>query len=344
MIGRTLAGTNIIDQIGQGGMATVYKAYDPKTDRYVAIKILPEHFAKDETFLIRFENEARAIAKLEHIHILPIFSYGEEDGIMYMVMRYMDTGTLADLIKQGALSFKEASKLLKQIASALDYAHSHNIIHRDIKPSNVLIDNLGNAYLTDFGIAKIVEGQTQGLTGTGLIGTPQYMSPEQCRGEKELTPASDQYSLGIVLYEMVTGKTPYQADTPLAVIYMHVNSEPLTPPSQLRPNLTDAVEQVILKAMANDPADRFPTCGALAEAFAEAVNRSDTVAAITRKTIIPKTPETVQSKDDAQTTVVKPEKTGGRRLSAPVLFIATVGMIAFIIAAAILLQSANSNS
>jgi len=280
MIGQTLGGYTIINQIGIGGMATVYKAYDPNTERYVAIKILPEYYSKDPMFYERFRREARAIAGLEHIHILPVHAYGEENGIAYIVMRYLDTGTLADRVRRGPLPLREASRLLSQIASALDRAHAHDILHRDVKPSNILVDDDGNAYLTDFGIAKMVEGATPDLTGTGIIGTPQYMSPEQCMGEKNLTPASDVYSLGLVLYEMVTGKIPFQAETPLAVIHMQINN-PLPPPRRLRPDLPEAAELVILKALAKDPEQRYQSCGALANAFAQAVSGVATVAAST---------------------------------------------------------------
>jgi serine/threonine protein kinase/Tol biopolymer transport system component len=270
MIGRTLGNFRIVEQAGMGGMATVYKAYDASTDRYVAIKTLPQQYSKDPNFRARFEIEARAIARLEHIHILPIFAYGEEDGIVYMAMRYMDTGTLTDLIRQARPDLQETSRLLKQIAGAVDYAHDNGVLHRDIKPSNILVDSQRNAFLTDFGIAKIVEG-TLDLTGTGILGTPQYMSPEQCRGEKDLPPASDQYALGVVLYEMVTGRTPYQAETPLAVIQKQILGEPLPPPSSLRPDLPDDVEKVILKALAREPQERFPACLKMAEAFEKAI-------------------------------------------------------------------------
>ncbi len=268
MIGRTLGNYRIVEQIGIGGMATVYKAYDPDTDRYVAIKILPEHFSRDPTFRKRFQREAKAIAKLEHIHILPIFSYGEEDGIVYMAMRYLQAGTLTERIKQGPLPLIEAARLLSQIASALDYAHAHGVLHRDVKPGNILLDEQNNAFLTDFGIAKMVEA-TVDLTQGGILGTPAYMSPEQCEGVKELTPASDIYSLGVILYEMVTGRTPFRAETPAALIHMHL-FDPLPPPQQLRPNLPETAQQVILKALAKEPASRYPTCGAMAAAFTQA--------------------------------------------------------------------------
>ncbi|MBN1992372.1 MAG: protein kinase [Anaerolineae bacterium] len=269
MIGRNLGNYRLIEQIGIGGMATVYKAYDPDTDRYVAVKILPEHFSQDPKFRQRFEREAKAIAKLEHIHILPLFTYGEDNGIAYMVMRYLEAGSLTDRMKKGALSLTEASRLLSQIAAALDYAHAHGVLHRDVKPSNVLLDSSGNAFLMDFGIAKMV-ASTLDLTGGGILGTPAYMSPEQCRGNTELTPASDQYSLGIILYEMVTGRPPFQAETPIALIHMQLN-DPLPLPRQVRPELSEEIERVVLKALTKDPNLRFRTCGDMVAAFARAV-------------------------------------------------------------------------
>ncbi len=269
MIGRTLDNYRIVEQIGIGGMATVYKAYDPGADRYVAIKILPERFSQEPTFRERFQREAKAIAKLEHIHILPLFTYGEAEGIAYMAMRYLPAGSLTDRIKQGLLPLAEASRLLGHIAAALDYAHTHGVLHRDVKPSNVLLDANRNAFLADFGIAKMVEA-TLDLTGGGILGTPAYMSPEQCQGSQKLTPASDQYSLGIILYEMVTGRPPFQAETPIALIHMQLN-DPLPPPRQLRPDLPEDAQRVILKALTKEPKYRYSSCGAMAAAFTQAI-------------------------------------------------------------------------
>ncbi|MFN2284662.1 MAG: serine/threonine-protein kinase, partial [Anaerolineae bacterium] len=183
-IGKTLGNYRLVDQIGQGGMATVFKAYQPSMDRYVAVKILPSHFTQDATFVARFTQEARVLARLEHPHILPVYDYGEQEGITYLVMRYIEAGTLHDLIAQrGTLSLREIVRLMGQVGHALGYAHDQGVIHRDIKPSNVLIDPQGNAFLTDFGIAKIVAG-TANYTGTGaVIGTPAYMAPEQGLGK-----------------------------------------------------------------------------------------------------------------------------------------------------------------
>lgn len=283
MIGKTLGGYRIIEQIGLGGMATVYKAYDPGTDRYVAVKVLPQQYAQDTEFQARFQQEAKAIAHLEHLHILPVFAFGEQDGTTFMVMRYMDAGTLGDVIKRKQLTFEEITRFLSQLASALDYAHDNGIVHRDVKPSNVLVDRQGNVFLTDFGIAKILEGGMK-LTGTGsVIGTPQYMAPEQLEPGSEVSRASDQYALGVILYEMATGQTPYQAVTPWAIIAMHQRREPMALPRALNPNLPEAAEQVILKALAHEPGQRFESCSALAAAFQQAVQDAPTrVAAPTR--------------------------------------------------------------
>lgn len=274
MIGKTVGGYRIIEQIGMGGMATVYKAYDAGMDRYVALKTLPPQYLNDPEFRARFEQEAHAIARLEHAHILPVFAYGEQDGITYLAMRYMETGTLSDLVRKGPLSLTDTARYLSQIASALDYAHSAGIIHRDVKPTNVLVDKHGSAYLTDFGIAKIIGGAAN-LTGTGaVIGTPQYMSPEQFEHDQASNPASDQYSLAIMAYEMVTGRTPYQAATPWAIIGMHQRSDSLPLPSSLRPDLSPAAENVILKALSRDPDLRYESCTRMADAFHEAVTHA----------------------------------------------------------------------
>ena len=273
ILGRTLGGYKIVKPLGMGGMATVYKAFDPQTERHVAIKILPEYYAQYPEFKIRFEREAKSIAQLEHLHILPIFAYGEEDDITYIVMRYLDGGTLTKYIRKNEhLPLPEAHRILTQIAEALDYAHERGVLHRDVKPTNILIDNRRNAILTDFGVAKMLESDHSDLTATGgIVGTPKYMSPEQCQGRKDLTPASDQYALGIVLYEMVTGNVPFYADTPLAIIQQHLTA-PLPPPRDERPDLPIAAENVIIRALARSPHDRYANCADFAEAFGHALN------------------------------------------------------------------------
>lgn len=264
MIGQTLGGYRITEQIGMGGMATVYKAYHPAMDRYVALKVLPAHFAQEASFVQRFRQEAKLIARMEHDHILPVYDFGEQDGIAYLALRYLDAGTLKDRIHTGPLSLKATSLYLSQLASALDYAHARGVVHRDVKPSNVLFDPQDRVLLSDFGISKMISGDAD-LTGSGLVGTPSYMAPEVGLG-KPADHLSDQYSLGVVLYEMITGQAPYEAETPMAVLHMHIHS-PLPLPTDIRPDLPAGVSEVIYKVMAKEPADRFENCTQVAEAL-----------------------------------------------------------------------------
>ena len=269
LIGKSVGSYRILEQVGVGGMATIYKAYQPSMDRYVAIKVLPHYLATDEQFLHRFQREARAIAKLEHPHILPVFDYGEEDGITYIAMRYVEAGTLKELMAQKQISLGEISRIIAQVSSALDYAHRQGIIHRDVKPGNILIDNQGNTYLTDFGLARIMETSQQ-FTASGVsVGTPAYMSPEQGKGVK-VDHRSDIYALGVMVYEMVTGQVPYEAETPLAVLLKHI-TEPLPLPRQVKPDIPEPVELVILKALAKEPADRFQSANDVATGLETAV-------------------------------------------------------------------------
>jgi predicted Ser/Thr protein kinase len=268
-IGQDIGGYRVIEAIGAGGMASVFKAYDARFDRFVALKILPEHMAEDPTYLARFEQEAKIIARLEHPNILPVYGYGQDRKITYLAMRYLRGGTLKDLLISAghALPLADATRLITQIADALDYAHSQNIVHRDIKPSNILIDSAGDAYLMDFGIARVLEG-TAHLTATGsALGTPAYMSPEQGLG-RGVDHRADIYSLGVILYEMATGRPPFQADTPYALIIAHAE-EPLPLPSTFNPDIPEHIERVLFKALAKNPADRFASAGELARALTE---------------------------------------------------------------------------
>jgi ligand-binding sensor domain-containing protein/tRNA A-37 threonylcarbamoyl transferase component Bud32 len=269
LVGQNLGPYRILEQVGAGGMATVYKAYHAAMDRYVAIKVLPEHLARDPNFHARFQREARTIARLEHRSILPVHDAGEDNGVPYMVMRYTNSGDLGALIARGQLTVERAVVLIGQVADALAYAHRQGVIHRDVKPGNVLISSDGDALLTDFGIAKIYEDNLQLTSEGALVGTPAYMAPEQIQG-KPVDARTDIYALGVVLYQALTGEVPFVAETPLAVALMHVHN-PLRPPRELNPHIPDSLERVMLRAMAKDPADRFQTADEMAAALRSAL-------------------------------------------------------------------------
>jgi ligand-binding sensor domain-containing protein/predicted Ser/Thr protein kinase len=253
--GQMLGSYQITNQIGKGGMATVYKAYQASMDRYVALKVVAGQLTDDPNFMQRFRQEARLIARLEHPHILPVYDFGEADDIPYMVMRFLDAGTLTERLDAGQLALPDIDRIFSQLADALEYAHENGVIHRDIKPSNAMLDKRGDVFLTDFGIAKMLEGSS-GLTATGAItGTPAYMSPEQAQGQK-VDQRSDIYSLGIVLFEMLTGRVPFEAETPLAVLFKQIQDPP-PPLSRVRPDLPYTLEPVLLRALAKNPAERY---------------------------------------------------------------------------------------
>ena len=250
---------HILEQLGEGGMAVVYKAYDTKLDCDVAIKFLriEELAAKNiDRSLKRFQTEAKKMAQLMHPNIIRVIDYGEYNGVPYLVMPFLSGGTIKGRMGQ-AISWQEAAQLLKPIADALNYAHSKGLVHRDIKPSNILITETGTPMLTDFGIAKIlISDETLELTSTGIgVGTPEYMSPEQAEG-KNIDERADVYSLGVVFYELVTGRKPFTAYTPLAVVIKQFN-DPLPNPSQFVPNLPIEVEHFLFKLLAKNPEDRF---------------------------------------------------------------------------------------
>jgi serine/threonine protein kinase len=268
LIGKTLGSFEILEAIGQGGMALVYKARQSAMNRSVALKVLSSPMTVNPAFLARFKQEAQMIASLEHTHILPVYDMGEQDGWVFIAMRYMSHGTLTARIAQGPIPLKDVSRWIEQIGSALDYAHQRGVIHRDVKPSNVLLDAQGNAFLADFGIAKWSEGSLN-LTGSGVIGTPQYMSPEQGQGLK-IDGRSDEYSLAVMAYEMIIGRPPFEAETPLAIVLKHI-TEPLTPPISINPRVPQSVSDVIAKALSKSPDDRYPTTEAFAQALSAVI-------------------------------------------------------------------------
>jgi serine/threonine protein kinase len=269
--GENIGSYRIIEKLGQGGMATVFKAYHSALDRFVAIKVLHPAFKEDPHFLERFKREARVVARLEHSNIVPVYDFAEHEGQPYLVMKYIEGETLKARLGRGPLMKDEAFKVIEAVGAALNYAHDKGVLHRDVKPSNILIAEHGEVFLTDFGLARMAEAGASTLTGDMLMGTPQYISPEQARGEKNLTACTDIYSFGIVLYEIVVGRVPYSADTPFSIIHDHIYT-PLPLPSEVNPNVPLGIQNVLLKALAKDPEDRFKSGNELVEAFFDAVD------------------------------------------------------------------------
>src|SRR3712207_9051355 len=237
-------------------MAEVYLAHDDILDRDVALKVMSGRYAGDEEFVERFKREAQSAAALSHPNIVSIFDRGaSEDGTYYIAMEYLPGGTLKDrILKRGALPARTAAEVALQIAEALHAAHKRGVIHRDIKPHNILITDSGNVKVTDFGIARAASSSTMTRTGS-ILGTAHYISPEQAMGEP-VGPASDLYSLGVVLYEMLTGELPYDAETPLGIAMKHVNGH-LQPPKALNPRVPDAINAITCRLLAKDPEDRY---------------------------------------------------------------------------------------
>jgi serine/threonine protein kinase len=273
--GQTIGQFEIRELFGMGGMGAVYRAHQAGLRRDVALKVLPSSLAGQQEFIERFVREAQTAAALEHAHIVPVYDYGTYGGLSYVVMRLLTGGSLADRLSHKAKiddsvpSLSETADVIKHLANALDYAHSRGVVHRDIKANNVMFDDQGSAFLVDFGIAKITTSTT-GLTGTGVtMGTPSYMAPEQWRGES-VTPATDQYALGVMTYSMVTGRLPFEAPTPYALMHKHLHEEP-TPPQVWRAEVPETIKTVLDQAMAKNPRDRFPSVKDFADAFADAI-------------------------------------------------------------------------
>ncbi len=257
----------IKSELGRGGMATVYRAHDPSFDREVAVKVLPREFLHDPQFRARFEREIKTVAQLEHPAIVPVYDVGEDDGQPFFVMRHMTGGSLSDWLRQGTFSLQDTTRIVERLCKALAYAHKKGVIHRDLKPGNVLFDSNGEAFLSDFGVAKLAESASS-MTGSGIVGTPAYMSPEQAQSG-QVDGRSDIYAMGAIIYEMLTGSQPYKADTPMGVVVKHI-TDPVPEILRDNPNLPPEVDEIVKKAMSKDRDQRYATAIELARALHKA--------------------------------------------------------------------------
>lgn len=285
----------IIEELGVGGMATVYRAYDPLFEREVAVKVLKRELLEDPELRERFGRETKIVAKLEHAAIVPVYDVGHDRGQLFYVMRYMSGGSLTERINEGRLDLEQVSCLLLRLADALDYAHRKGIVHRDLKPGNILFDEVGNAFISDFGIAKFAQAATR-ITHSGIIGTPRYMSPEQARGS-ETDGRSDLYTLGVMLFEILGGRAPFEATTPLALAFKHA-TEPAPDILAVNPDLPPELGPILRKAMEKEAEDRYDTCVEFANAFLAALPAG---AAPNAKLITPLPPRTPPPTHEAST-------------------------------------------
>ena len=287
----------MVERIGRGGMASVYRAHDPELNRHVAVKVLPSFQTEDPTFVERFRLEAQAVARLNHPNIVQIYDVGEDKGFIYIVMEHVTGGTLQDRLGD-RIPLAEVLQMIGPLAEALDYAHGHGIIHRDIKPANVLLDPDGRPKLSDFGLARMMEGSAGLTRADSVLGTPEYMAPEQALGARA-DQKSDLYALGIIAYQMLLGRTPFRGDTPSETLMAHIHRDvPL--PTALYPDMDPGLEAILLRALAKEPDDRHDSPGefakALASVAAEARTEIETDAEVTiQQSVAPPSEPDVQT-------------------------------------------------
>jgi serine/threonine protein kinase len=350
LIGRNLGQYEILQLLGKGGMATVYLGRQASIDRLVAIKVLPPHPALDEAFRERFQLEAKTIGSLQNPNILPLYDYGSFEDVLYLVMAYIEGGTLEDLMDSGPMSVDMVEKILRAVASGLDYAHRKGVIHRDIKPANILIHD-GHPLLADFGMVKLSLGDNN-LTGTAIVGTPSYMAPEQGQG-LQVDQRVDVYALGAMVYEMLTGQQPFSGRTPMQMILSHI-SDPIPDIRKIRKDLPAEMSAVFQIALAKNPKDRYQTAGEFAEAFSRVLHKNtDTLASIQKQFPISKNNDTKSlnstlglTHDKMDKAVQNPTQVIVRDSINPIILMGGFGLIALVIVivAVLLINSTNNNT
>jgi serine/threonine protein kinase len=260
----------IVSQLGSGGMATVYKAYHRHLDRHVAIKVMHATFQDDPSFVTRFNREAQIVARLQHPHIVPVYDFAEHENQSYFVMKYVEGETLKERLQRNLLTVDEIIQIMTAVASALDYAHSRDILHRDVKPSNIVIEKDGTPYLADFGLARLSTVGQSTMSADMVLGTPHYISPEQAKGQKELDGRTDVYSFGVVLYELFVGRVPFSAENYYSIINDHINT-PVPQPSLVNPDIPETVSNVLIKAMSKRPSHRYNTATEVVQDLKQAI-------------------------------------------------------------------------
>jgi serine/threonine protein kinase len=316
----------IVSQIGRGGMATVFKAYHPALDRFVAIKVPVADFQSNPEVLARFKREVRIIAKLDHPNIIPIYDVSEFEGTPFLVMRFVEGRTLREFLSQykKTVSLPTVTTIMRAVTSALTFAHQKQVLHRDVKPSNIMLGNDGSVYLMDFGLARIVAEADLTISKDLAIGTPYYISPEQAKGEP-LDERTDIYSLGIVLYELLAGRVPFTGERPSIVVYHHISTPPPLP-STFNPNISPSLEQVVLRALAKNRDERFPSAAEMMLAFQEVLQAEAQMAPQALTTSMPKpaVPAPSPAKPQAE---AAPSASPTRQLKSPSSFLLALSIL-----------------
>jgi serine/threonine protein kinase len=310
-----LGNYEIQEKIGAGGMASVYKAYQPKLDRHVAIKVMHPNIAADTNFIARFEREARIVARLDHPNIVPIYDYDEVEGQPYLVMKYVEGRTLKAILRDGPLEPARVMHVITAVGDALSYAHDEGILHRDIKPSNIILSQRGNPYLMDFGLARIARSGESTMSADVMLGTPHYISPEQARGNTDLDERTDVYSFGVVLYELLTGRVPFVGDTSYAIIHDQLNTAPPSPRT-FNPAIPESVEAVLMKALAKDRTDRYATPQAMVQAYKDALHGQTVAAPVSQIAPKEETPPAAAHEEDFITRVKRGAEVFGANMEA----------------------------